>query len=391
MQAVELVNGVHWVGAIDWNRSIFDELMPLPDGTSYNAYLVQGSEKTALIETVEEDFSHELFGRLESLGVSRIDYIIANHAEQDHSGSLPLVMQRYPEAQLITSKKGVAALSDLLQLDASRMQAVADGDTLDLGGRTLEFIDFPWVHWPETMLTFLKEDRVLFPCDLFGSHFATAEMKQELNGRLYNALKLYYAQIMMPFRKVIEKNLVKVTERKPVMIAPSHGPVHTNPDSIISLYQQWVGDQVQNRVVLPYVSMHGSTSHLVNALIEALMAREIPVEPFNLTHADTGKLAAALVDAATIVIGSPTVLGGPHPMVSYACILANLLKPKTRFAGIIGSYGWAGHLVKDIQALIPKLKVELFEPVLCKGLPNDDAYTAIEQLADTIAEKHRSL
>ena len=391
MKPRKIREGVHWVGAIDWDRRLFDDLIPLPDGTSYNAYLVQGNEKTALIDTVDPTTSHVLLSRLNQLGTEHIDYVIANHAEQDHSGALPQILERYPEAQVVCTPKCKAMLVDLLLAPEDHIMAVDDSATLSLGDRTLEFIHAPWVHWPETMLTYLREDRILFPCDFFGSHLATTDLYVTDEGRVYEAAKRYYAEIMMPFRKIIQKNLERVQGYDISLIAPSHGPMHDRPEFILEAYRSWVFDDPKNIVVLPYISMHGSTLIMVDHLVDALVERGVTVERFNLAATDIGKLAMALVDAATIVIGSPTVLTGAHPNVVYAAYLANALRPKVRFVSIIGSYGWGGKMVQQLAGLIPNLKVEVLDPIIVKGRPRDEDFAALGKLAATIAEKHNAL
>ena len=391
MKARKVREGIYWVGAVDWDRRLFDDLIPLPDGTSYNAYLVQGSEKTALIDTVDPTMSHVLFGRLNQLGTERIDYVVANHAEQDHSGTLPQVLERYPEAQVVCTPKCKGMLVDLGLAPEDRILAVDDGATLSLGDRTLEFIHAPWVHWPETMLTYLREDKILFPCDFFGSHLATTDLYVTDEGRVYEAAKRYYAEIMMPFRKIIQKNLKKVQGYEISLIAPSHGPMYDRPEFILEAYQDWVFGDPKNIVVLPYISMHGTTREMVNYLVDALTEKGVTVEQFNLAVTDIGKLAMALVDAATIVIGSPTVLTGAHPNVVYAAYLANALRPKVKFVSIIGSYGWGGKMVQQLAGMISNLKVEILDPVVVKGYPRDEDFEALDKLAATIAEKHNAL
>jgi flavorubredoxin len=389
MAAREIVPGVFAVGAIDWDRRLFDELVPLPDGTTYNSYLVRGSEKTVLIDTVDPTKTSELITNLESLGVDKIDYLVASHAEQDHSGSIPAVLERFAGVKVVTNQKCRDLLIALLHLPEERFIVIDDGDTLDLGGKTLEFIIAPWVHWPETMLTYLAEDRVLFPCDLFGSHYATSSLYVPDECAVYEAAKRYYAEIMMPFRASIRGHLEKLATREIEIIAPSHGPIHRRPAFIIDAYRDWTGDAVKNMVVLPYVSMHGSTQAMVDHLLDALINRGIPVQPFNLTKTDTGDLAKALVDAATIVIGAPTVIFGPHPQVVYAAYLANLLRPKTRYATVIGSYGWGGKTVDTIKGMLDRLKVEVLEPVYIRGYPTAEDFAALDRLADEIERKHR--
>ena len=389
MKPREFVPGIYSVGAVDWDRRLFDSLIPLPDGTSYNAYLIKGSEKTVLIDTVDRKMAEILLNNLDLLGIKRLDYIIANHAEPDHSGAIPHVIAKYPESLIICTPRCKDLLIDLYHLQAEKFKTVNDLETISLGNRTLEFIHAPWVHWPETVLTYLREDKILFSCDFFGSHIANTDLYVTDKGRVYEAAKRYYAEIMMPFQAQIQKNLEKIKDYNFKLIAPSHGPMYGEPDFIIKAYHEWVFDEPKNTVVIPYISMHGSTKKMVDYLVNALVSRGVNVEQFDMSVADSGKLAMSLVDAGTIVIGTPTVLIGPHPMIAYAAVLANALKPKAKFASIIGSYGWGTKAVDTIVSLVPNLKVEIIPPVLCKGQPRDVDYQALENLAETIAQKHK--
>ena len=389
MKPRKLKANVYWVGAVDWDRRLFDELIPLPDGTSYNAYLIKGSEKTALIDTVDPPMTEKLLENLVRLNVRNIDYVVANHAEQDHSGALPKVLEHYPNATVVATLKCKNLLTELLLIPENRIKTVEDGETLSLGDKTLEFIHAPWVHWPETMLTYLREEKILFPCDLFGSHLATSDLYVTDEATVYEAAKRYYAEIMMPFRTVIQRNLEKIKDLQIDVIAPSHGPVYDKPEFILNAYSDWVSAPPKNIVVLPYISMHGSTQKMVDYFVAALVERGVGVKQFNLARTDIGKLAMALVDAATIVVGSPTVLTGPHPNVVYAVYLANALRPKAKFASIIGSYGWGGRMVEQIKGMLTNLKVELLEPVIVKGYPKAEDFEALDRLADEIFRRHR--
>ena len=387
----EIKTNIYAVGAIDWDARLFDRLIPLPDGTTYNSYLIKGSDKTALLDTVDPTKTDVLFDNLAELGIDRIDYVIAHHAEQDHSGSLPDVLLLYPDAKVVANPKCKAMLMDLLPVDDEKFLAVEDGQTLSLGDKTLRFIYVPWVHWPETMATYLREDRILFPCDFFGAHLAGSSLFADDKTAVYESAKRYYAEIMMPFRRQVNANIAKVADLEIDIIAPSHGPIHNQPDFIVDAYRDWASDNVKNEVVVPYVSMHGSTAKLVSHFVNALIERGITVRQFELSTVDVGKLAIALVDAATVVIGSPTVLAGPHPCAAYAAFLANALRPKTKFASIIGSYGWGGKTVEQLAAMLPNLKVEIIEPVLTKGFPKDAEFAALDALADKILAKHKEI
>ena len=389
MEPREIKPGIWWMGAVDWDRRLFDSLIPLPDGTSYNAYLIQGSEKTVLVDSVDPPMAGVLLEQLE--GVPKVDYVIAHHAEQDHSGTIPRVLDKYPNAKVVATPKAKDMLMDLLLIPAARFITVEDGETLSLGNKTLRFIHAPWVHWPETMVTYLQEDRILFSCDWFGSHVATTDLYVRDEGRVYEAAKRYYAEIMMPFRKIIERNMAKLEGYRIEMIAPSHGPIYDRPAFIMDAYRDWISDTPKNVTVIPYVSTHGSTRKMVEYLVGALTQRGVTVYQFDLAVTDIGKLAIALVDAATIVIGAPTVHVGAHPLVFYAAYLANALRPKARFASIVGSYGWNSKAVEQIAGLIPNLKVEILDPILCKGYPREGEFQALDKLATAIAEKHKGL
>jgi flavorubredoxin len=387
----KLKSGVHWVGSLHWDRRLFDELIPLPDGTTYNAYVVQGTDKTALIDTVDPDKTAELLDNLAVLNITHIDYVVTNHTEQDHSGSIPAILTQYPDAVVVTNAKCKALSIDHLLMAPDKFIEIKDGDTLELGGKTLQFIIAPWVHWPETMLTYLEEDNILFSCDLFGSHLATSDLFTTNESHVYECAKRYYAEIMMPFRKIIQRNLDKLEGYQVDLIAPSHGPTYDRPTFILDAYRDWISETPKNVAVIPYASTHGSTAKMVEYLVAALTEKGVTVHQFDLTVTDIGKLAIALVDAATIVIGTPTIHVGPHPAVFYAAYLANALRPKVRFASIVGSYGWNSKAVEQIAGLIPNLKVELLEPVMCKGYPREADFTALDRLATEVAEKHKTL
>jgi flavorubredoxin len=388
MNAREIVNGIYYVGAIDWDRPLFDALIPLPDGTSYNAYLIRGTERTALVDTVDPSMADVLMSYLD--GVEQIDWIIAQHAEQDHSGSIPIVLEKYPEATVVTTPKGKGMLTGLLPLSEERIITVEDGDTLSLGDKTLKFIHYPWVHWPETMLTYLPEDRILFTCDLFGSHLATEELYAVDEEQVLEAARRYYAEIMMPLRSMILKNLPKVEALDPAVIAPSHGPLYDRPGLIVEAYRHWLSGDSKNVVVLPFVSMHGSTQEMIAHFVDSLAKAGVDAETFNLSTGDIGEMAAALVDAATMVIGTPTVLGGPHPYVMAGAYLINALRPPVKFSSVIASYGWGGKAVKQLTETLSGLKAEMLSPVECKGAPQAADFAALEALAGAIVEKHKA-
>ncbi len=386
-----LTKNIYAVGAQDWDRRVFDELIPLNEGTSYNAYLIKGSEKTALIDTVDPEKTDILVSNLVKCGLDKIDFIVSNHCEQDHSGSIPDILRLYPDAKVVANAKNKEMLKSHLHITEDKFLVVEENDTVSLGDRTLQFAFIPWVHWPETMATYLVEDKILFPCDMFGSHQAASDLFATPDALLYNNVKTYYAEIMMPFRKAIRKNLEKIAKFDIEMIAPSHGPVYKDPQFPINAYEDWISEKVENKVLIPFVSMHGSTKKVVDYLTEQLIDNGVGVNPFNLFGGNLDVLACELVDSATVVLAGPQVLSGAHPALANAAFIANALRPKTKFASIMGSYGWGGKMVDNLAAMISNLDVEIIEPVMVKGLADEDDYEAVNRLADSIVEKHKSI
>ena len=294
-------------------------------------------------------------------------------------------------AKVVTNNKCKSELIDLLHVSEEKFITVEDGEELPLGNKTLKFIFTPWVHWPETMITYLKEDKILFTCDFFGSHFASDELYPEDEKKIYEPEKRYFAEIMMPFRANIRKNLEKISGLDFELIAPSHGFIHKDINSIIDSYKDWTSENVKNDVVVPYISMHGSTEKMAEFFIDSLIKKGLNVKPFNLADADIGDLAMSLVDAATIVIGSPTVLVGPHPKIIFAAYLVKVLRPKVKFISIIGSFGWGSKMVETLAEMVSGLNAEIIEPVVVKGYPGENDFVMLEALAEKIKNKHKEL
>lgn len=387
----KIADKIYSVGVIDWNRRLFDELIQIPDGTTYNSYLIDGSEKKALIDGVDATKTEQLLKNLDLLSVKKIDYIIANHAEQDHSGAIPILLEKFPEAVVITNAKCKDLLKEFLLIPEEKFRVITDGEVVSLGDKTLVFQMTPWVHWPDTQCVYVPEEKILFSCDFFGSHIATSELFCADETILIKATKHYFAEIMMPFRKIIRTNIEKIKLLDIKLIAPSHGPLHNEPEKIISIYSEWCSDKVKNLVLIPYVSMHESTKLMAEYLTTSLIDLGVEVELMDISKTDTGKIATALVDAATVLIGSPTVLGGAHPLAAYVAFLANALRPKIRYVSIFGSFGWGGKMIEQLKGLLPSISAELLEPVLIKGLPKENDYIALKNLALQISEKHKTL
>jgi len=384
-------NNVYYIGSKDINRKLFDQLVPLPQGTTYNSYLVKGSEKTAIIDTDYPKKLDEYKKRLEENNITKVDYIISNHAEQDHSGGIPMLLEMYPDAKVVTNAKVKENVMNMLHVSEDKFIIINDGDELSLGDKTFKFILAPFVHWPDTMFTYLKEDNMLFTCDFLGAHYTKNDLFADYTKDLIEAVKRYYAEIIMPFRNFAKKYTQQVKEMNVELILPSHGPIYDKPEWILGLYEDWTSDRVENKVVIPYVSMYESTSMLVDRLSEKLVAAGIDVKLFDLVHCDEGELSMELVDCATVVLGSSMVLAGPHPAAVMAAYLTNALRPKLRYYSIIGSYGWGGNLEGTLEKMFTIIKPEKLDYVVIKGRPRDVDFEKIDELANQIIEKHKNL
>ena len=391
MKFQEIKNNIFYCGLNDCDRRIFDELIPLEHGTSYNSYLVKGSEKTAIIDTMYPPKTKEYLKRLVENQVGKVDYIIANHGEQDHSGSIPALLEKYPNAIVLTNPKCAENIKSMLHISDEKIRVISDGEEVSLGDKTLKFIFAPGVHWPDTMFTYIKEDNVICTCDFLGAHYTFSDVFAVESLELEKSAKRYYAEIMMPFRTMCKKYTQMIKDMKVDMILPSHGPVYKNPDFILDLYTDWASDTPKNLVVLPYVSMYESTKDMIDYLSEKLEAKGVKTFKFDIVDDDLGDLAMALVDAATIVMGTSMVLAGPHPMAVNVAYLAAVLRPKAKFASLVGSYGWGGKLFDLLAQILAPLKLDIIEPVQVKGKPNAEDYEKLDAMVDAIYNKHKSI
>lgn len=388
----EIKNNVFYCGLNDKERRIFDELVPLPQGTTYNSYFIKGSKYSAIIDTMYPPRTEEYLKLLEKSGIDKVDFIVANHGEQDHSGSLPALIEKFPNAKILTNPKCSELIQEMLCVPEEKIQIVSDGEEISLGDKTLRFIYAPWVHWPDTMFTYIPEYKLMFTCDFLGAHYPFEELYADKTEALIVSAKRYYAEIMMPFRSFCQKYLKLLRGMDIEMILPSHGPIHKDIEFILKLYERWTGDVCQNTVVIPYVSMYGSTEEMVDYLKKKLLEKKINVEIFDVAHEDLGELAMSIVEACTIVFGSSMVLAGPHPAAVTAAYLAGALRPKTKFVSFIGSYGWGGVLEGKLeQFLTPAVKAEKLTSVIVKGKPRKEDFEKLDILVEEIYQKHKSL
>jgi len=387
MKIRKVTENVFSVGVQDWSRKLFDALIPLPHGTSYNSYLVIG-EKVAVIDSVDPSFTDEWLKNIQELKVTP-DYIIANHAEQDHSGGLPEFIHVYPDAKIVTDARCRDLLISLLHLPPEKFLIVEDKSALDLGGGyTLEFYLVPWVHWPETMFTFLQREKILFCCDFLGAHYASADLFVQDEQLIYNVAKLYYSEVMMPYSAQSRKALDIAKQLMPLFIAPAHGQVYNHPEFILQAYTDWTGENAGDVLIL-YVTMHDSVRKMVALIRRELEAQKVKVKVLDLTETDSGKIATELVDARTVLLGTPTVLSGAHPAAAYAAILLNAVRPKIKYLGLFGSFIWGGKALEQLTSIVTAIKPELFPPLMVKGLPLPEDEIKITEWAREVALKNK--
>lgn len=383
----EISGGVYWVGVKDWWRRLFDALIPLPYGTSYNAYLIRGGKNNALIDTVNPGFEDHLAAKIQSVvDFDSIAYVVMNHAEPDHGGGIPYVMRYTKKAKLVATEKGAKAAQVYYGVPSERIVIVKESDTIDLGGKTLRFIDASWLHWPETMFTYLVENKVLFPCDFFGMHTAFGFWDDEVD-QLPSLAKRYFGEIMMPFRKMAQKAIEKIEKLEIDVIAPSHGPVHRHPRKMIEYYEKWTTGRTEKKALVVYTTMWNSTAAMVDTIVEVLQAHGIDVRLYNIANSDIGNIAEDLVDSRAIVLGAPTVLGGLHPIALYVVSLMKALKPPAKYAAILSSYGWGGGAVKQAAEILEPTKIEVVGAIEINGPPTAADHEKIVQLAEELSKK----
>ncbi len=384
---VALSEGVYWVGIKDWDRKLFDALIPLPNGTTYNAYLVVGTKQKALIDTANPGFEKELEDKIRRItDPSAIDYVVMNHAEPDHAGSIPHIMSINTRAKLVATAKGAKMAQTYYKVPEDRIVVVHDNDSIDLGGKTLQFVEAPMLHWPETMFTYVKEARTLFPCDFFGAHVARGIFDDEVEDLLSYAQR-YFGEIMMPFSIMAQKALEKIKNLKIDVIGPSHGPIYKNPERILTLYKKWSNGETKRKAIIVYVTMWKNTEKMVQPLAETLMSEGIEVASYNLTVADVGDIARDLVDSKAIVLGTPTVLGGAHPLAVYATYLVKALRPPLKFGVVLSSYGWGGGAIKHVQEILGSPKMEIVGSMEINGPPSESDVGKIIEIGKNLAER----
>lgn len=382
----KIADGIFSCGVTHASRRMFDELVPLTQGTSYNSYVVKGASKTALIDTSYPEKAYDFLQNIASF--KNIDYIVANHGEQDHTGLLAKVMELHPNAILLTNQKCKTLITEAMEIDQTRIRIVDEDTVIDLGNKSLKFMLTPWVHWPDTMFTYVPENSALFTCDFLGAHTSYDAPFAEENKLTYNAAKRYYAEIMMPFRQYCVKYLERIEQLKPQLILPSHGGVYKNPRFILDAYEKWTAPEPLRKVVIPYVSMYGNSYKMALYLKKSLEeTQNVEVALFDCVNGDIGEYACEIIDAAAIVYAASVVLALPHPAIANVAYVTNLLKPKAKYYAVIGSLGWGGLLDKRIAEFFTAYKPENLGTVIAKGRPTHNTFEELDYLADQIAQK----
>ncbi|MCR6513295.1 FprA family A-type flavoprotein [Clostridium chrysemydis] len=375
MRNVEIKKDIYWVGALDPGLRVFDIIMYTPYGTTYNSYVVKGSEKIALFETVKEKCFDEYLKTLETLDIdiSKIDYIVVDHTEPDHAGSVGKILDIAPNAKVVGSMQAINFLKEILNRDFDHIVA-KDGDTLSLGNKTLKFISAPFLHWPDSMYTYVPEEKVLFTCDSFGSHYSCEEVFNDLvpNKEHYlEALRYYYDCIFGPYKNFVLKGIEKIKDLDIDMICPGHGPVlRENPWEVVNTYREWStptrpsinGDK---KVTISYVSAYGYTEELAKCIAEGIKrSHSVEVKMYDLTHAETSDVLKDIEESDGILFGSPTIVNELLPPIRILLANLNPIIHGGKYAAAFGSYGWSGEAVPRIEHRLDELKMKLAAPGL---------------------------
>ena len=367
METVELKKGVYWVGAIDWNIRDFHGYST-PNGTTYNAYLLV-DEKNVLVDTVKTPFYLEMMGRIsEIIDPSKIDMVISNHVEMDHSGSLSPVVERIGNPVVVTTERGRKGLEKYYQR-SFQFRTVKTGETISTGRKTIAFVEAPMLHWPDSMFTYLQEDRVLLPNDAFGQHFASTErFADEIAGDLVmrHAAK-YYANILWPFAPLILKKIEEIVKMGiPIdVIGPSHGLLwRKDPQEIIKAYGEWSRGKTENKILVIYDTMWGSTEGMAKAILKGLTENGVQARLLGLRTNHRSDIIEEMLEARGILLGSPTLNNGMFPSMGDFLTYVKGLRPKGKIFGLFGSHGWGGGALKEMRKILENEKFEIWEKEL---------------------------
>lgn len=385
---LEVTNNVYWVGALDKKLRVFDIVMTTEYGTSYNSYIVKGSGKTAVIETAKDCFFDEFIERVsEVTDPKRIDYLIVNHTEPDHSGSAAKLLELNPDITVVGSVSAIKFLGEITNKTFNK-QIVKEGDTLDLGGKTLSFVSAPFLHWPDSMYTYLAEDKVLFTCDSFGCHYADDRVfNDKIEDDFTDAYKYYFDCIMGPFKEHILKALAKVEKMDIAAVCPGHGPVlRKDINKYFDLYKKWATVNKGEAVVVAYASAYGYTKRIAEGIAEGLKAAGREVKMFDLETAATADVLNEVYTAKGLVVGSPTIVNDMVPPAASLIMGLNATINKGLTAAAFGSYGWSGEAAPNIQARFEQIKLKTpLAPLRIMFKPSDEQYASAVQFGKDFA------
>jgi flavorubredoxin len=392
MEKVELKKGIYWVGAIDWNIRDFHGYST-PSGTTYNAYLIL-DEKNVLVDTVKAPFYLEMMGRISAIiDPSKIDVVVSNHVEMDHSGSLPQVVERIGDPTVITSERGQKGLTKHYS-KPMKLKIVKSGETLPIGHRALSFVEAPMLHWPDSMFTYIQEDRLLMPNDAFGQHIASSQRFEDEAGNdvMKHAAK-YYANILWPLAPLILKKVDEVAKMGiPIdMIAPSHGFIwRKNPGRIIDAYVDWSRGKVGNKILVVYDTMWGSTENMAKALLKGLVEGGVEARLLHLRSNHRSDIVEEMLEAKGVLLGSPTLNNGMFPSMGDFLTYLKGLRPKGKLFGLFGSHGWGGGAIKEMRKVLEQEKFEVWEKELpVQFVPDPDELKSAIQFGKDFAHKLR--
>lgn len=386
---LNVTNDVYWVGALDKELRVFDIVMTTEYGTSYNSYIVKGSEKTAVIETAKDKFFDEFLERVSAVtDPAKLDYLIVDHTEPDHSGSVEKFLELNPDITVVGSVSAIKFLGEITNKKFNSL-VVKEGDKIDLGGKTLSFVSAPFLHWPDSMYTYLEEEKVLFTCDSFGCHYADDKVFNDLiEGDFLDAYKYYFDCIMGPFKEHVLKALDKVEKMDIDIVCPGHGPVlRKDLKKYFDLYRQWSTVTKGDYTVVAYASAYGYTKMIAEAVAEGIKSAGKEVKLVNLEETPTADVLAMAGSAKGIVLGSPTIVNDMVPPVAAVLAGLNPTINKGLTAAAFGSYGWSGEAANNIQARFEQLKFKTpLSPLRIMFKPSQQQYAQAVEFGKNFAE-----
>jgi flavorubredoxin len=395
---IQINDQVSWIGVNDHDTGLFEELWPMPHGITYNSYLIR-DERTALIDTVKGSFSAGYVERIKKLlgDGSKIDYLIINHIEPDHSGAIKVLLEVFPGIQIVGNKKTAGLLADFYGI-TENLRIVEDGDELNLGRYTLKFLLTPMVHWPETMMTYEPSQGLLFSGDAFGGFSALDDgiFDDDINDLPYYEEEIlrYFTNVLGKYSLMVQKALSRLQELEIRLIAPSHGPVwRKDPHRIIRLYDRWSRHEADEGVTIVYASMYGNTGEMMEAVARSLSREHVGgLVTHNLSRSHISHIIADVWKHKALVLGTPTYNTMPFPLMDHFMRVMENKGLKDRIMGIFGSYGWVGGALKELTDFGQRMKWELIGPVVeAKCAPSEENLAACEQLGKNIASRLREL